>query len=487
MKLAIRKWGLLALQCSIITACGGGGGGGDSDSGPSDMNSVGTVTSFGSVYVNGIKYETDSANVDFDDGLNYSPNDLQVGMLVQIVGSVNSNGITGTANTVYYDKNIQGPISALRLLDSSTIELTILQKTVIVPNEISFSNVSFSSLAVGQYVEVSGFKTTADGFQATRIKQKTDGFNDDNAIEIESVITSVDTANQSFSLQSLTVDYSQAQLTGFPDAQPAVGQIVEVKGNTIGPNGQLVALNVELDDDYNLNENDSTEIEGVVSNFVDISNFTLNSIAVNASNATIFKGVNADIQNGLRIEAEGVIDANGVLQANKIKLKKKSKIKIEAPVQAVDANANTITLLGIVVNLDDVTLLKDDSDSNMRFFSINDIAVGDWIEVKANAVGDQVIAIRIERDDENDDDDDFGDDDDINDVNEVELQGIIDTVNGTQIVILGVTVDISNFVNSDYINQLTPGTLVEVEGQLIDTAQIMANEVDIEFDYYDGD
>jgi hypothetical protein len=54
--------GLIATAL-VLTGCGGGSGGGsDSSTDPvAGTSSRGLITGFGSVYVNGVKYETDDA------------------------------------------------------------------------------------------------------------------------------------------------------------------------------------------------------------------------------------------------------------------------------------------------------------------------------------------------------------------------------------------------------------------------------------------
>ena len=82
----------------------GGTGCSDSNSGGQDVaeggiegtgrvatssTTVGTITGFGSVFINGVEYETDSSEISTDDNDNASESDLQVGMIVSLTGSVN--------------------------------------------------------------------------------------------------------------------------------------------------------------------------------------------------------------------------------------------------------------------------------------------------------------------------------------------------------------------------------------------------------------
>ena len=73
----------------VLTGCGGGGGGGGDaalSSGTVTATGVssGAITGFGSVFVNGVKFNTDSAEVfRGDDQLN-DVRELSIGMLVRV-------------------------------------------------------------------------------------------------------------------------------------------------------------------------------------------------------------------------------------------------------------------------------------------------------------------------------------------------------------------------------------------------------------------
>ena len=104
----------------FIAACGGGsGGGGTVASGGIGGTGVtsGTVSGFGSVFVNGIEFETDGAsrNVDDETDISNGRDDdtvLGIGMVVTIIGTVNDDGVTGTAESIEYDDEVEGPVAA---------------------------------------------------------------------------------------------------------------------------------------------------------------------------------------------------------------------------------------------------------------------------------------------------------------------------------------------------------------------------------------
>ena len=91
-------------------------------------------------------------------------------------------------------------------------------------------------------------------------------------------------------LSSLTVDYSQANLVRFSNEAPSVGDFIEVRGSSINESGHLVAEKVKYKGEkLNIEEGSKLELEGVISSFTSVSEFSLHGVTVNAENATIKK------------------------------------------------------------------------------------------------------------------------------------------------------------------------------------------------------
>ena len=102
-RLAILLCSALLVSCGdSITSAGIGGTGITS----------GEVTGFGSVFVNGVEFFTNNTQFEVDGNTSAAETDLKVGMVVQIQGKVDNNGQTGTADSVSYDDDIEGPVEA---------------------------------------------------------------------------------------------------------------------------------------------------------------------------------------------------------------------------------------------------------------------------------------------------------------------------------------------------------------------------------------
>jgi hypothetical protein len=103
------------IALGVLSACGGGGGGGGgvgvADGGIRGTgSSVGPVSGFGSVFVNGVKFETDG-RVSSDDGIERE-DQLQEGMILRIEGEWRVDG-RGNAESVEYDDTFRGRVDNL--------------------------------------------------------------------------------------------------------------------------------------------------------------------------------------------------------------------------------------------------------------------------------------------------------------------------------------------------------------------------------------
>src|SRR5882672_10450242 len=115
-----RSWFIIALLLTpALTAClrgelvvngSTGGNGGGSPVGSGGVIAVGTVSRFGSVFVDGVEYGSGSANIAVDGTSNGSETALQLGMVVTVQGTMNNGSTTnGTAASITYHPDLRGP------------------------------------------------------------------------------------------------------------------------------------------------------------------------------------------------------------------------------------------------------------------------------------------------------------------------------------------------------------------------------------------
>ena len=176
---------LLAGLAGLAGCGGGGGGGGDFTASPPPPPpppppptsgigrtglAVGPITNFGSIIVNGVKYETDSTVFTNDDEPG-SESDLAVGDMVVVVGTIDDNGTTGTADQVFFDDAVTGPVQSI---DPTGSSLVVLGQTVFVTADTSFddsfSPASLDGVSVDRIVEVTGQFDANGDIVATRLE-----------------------------------------------------------------------------------------------------------------------------------------------------------------------------------------------------------------------------------------------------------------------------------------------------------------------------
>ena len=98
---------IISLFMFTLASCGGGGSAGIGGTG---ITSGGTITGFGSIFVNGVKYDTSGSTITIDDNI-VDESALKLGMFVLVRGTLDTNNTTGTANSVSINIELKGPVT----------------------------------------------------------------------------------------------------------------------------------------------------------------------------------------------------------------------------------------------------------------------------------------------------------------------------------------------------------------------------------------
>ena len=439
---------------------------------------MGPISTFGSVVVNGVTYDTSAATFVVNDAA-ATEAELSVGDVVLVEGTLNADGVTGTASTVTYDDLVTGPVTSISL---ATDSLVVLGQTIRITADTSFDDAfsprALDGVAVGTIVEVSGVPDANGDFVATRIEPKPAG----TTLEVSGIVANLDSAASTFTLGGLTVDFSAAMLRDFPGGAISDGDLVEAKGPSLSAGNELVAAEVEFESPFpTLNSDDFVEIEGVVTRFVDASDFAVNGLPVTTNAATEFDGGAAtDLALNVRLEVEGVADGNGILVADEIEFRGDRDVRISAQIDSVDTSAGTLVVLGITVTTDALTRFEDQSDADIDPLGVADLAAGDYVEVRGDeqpAGSGTVQASGLERDDIE---------------TTVELRGAVTAINEPAFTVLGVTIntdtntefeDASDDVTAaEFFAALSVGDLVAIKGTEVGATAILAEDAELEID-----
>ncbi|GAB1257459.1 hypothetical protein NBRC116494_19610 [Aurantivibrio plasticivorans] len=459
----------------ILPLIGCGGGGGSSSNGEvvgiggtgSPAQATGSITGFGSIFVNGVEFETDSSSITIDDNPG-SESDLKLGMVVTVSGEIDGTGNTGTATTVVFDNEVQGPVSSIgAVLTNGKREIIVLNTTVILdPVSTVFDDTSFDTIAVDDLVEVSGFRNSANQLVASRIERKSAFQTDISEVEIKGQINSLDTVAMSFVVGTYTVDYSTASEVEEPLSN---GLGVEVKGTLNGTT--ITATRVQQEDDIFGDEIDKVSIEGFITNLSGTT-FSILGQEVDASSAT-FSPASLVLANDLKVEVEGPIEG-GVLRARSVEARD-SELEINATVSAINGQTVTLSLFNGTVDFTvDNSTRMDDKTGVEDIFTVDEITPSDFLEVRLIDNGSSYIATEVRRDDLDDD----------------EVQGPVDSfVSGSSITLFGITYSVdgstqfkdaneSAISSTNFFSTLQEGSIIKLQDEL--TTDGTADEVEFE-------
>jgi Domain of unknown function (DUF5666) len=331
---------------AAIAACGGGSNTAGVGSGGTGAFSVtayseGTITGFGSVIVNGSRYDDTTATVRDEDGPR-SRSDLKLGMVVAVDGSVDSNNLA-SASSIRFDSALLGPVSAVSL--SSKI-FTIIGQTVQVDDSTVFGPSlaqGFASIAANDVLEVHGFlNAAANTLQATLIERKSGP----TKYKISGVIKDLQISTRTLMIGNESFSFANMDMGPLSN-----GNVVKLRLLPRTPPGTaswaITAYSLEIRSSMS---QERAEVEGLVTQINSPTQFSVSNILVDTSNASFPDG-NTTVAIGNRIEAKGKL-VNGVLVAQEVKSESKGnkEIELRGTLSGLNTVAKTFVLRGVTVS-----------------------------------------------------------------------------------------------------------------------------------------
>jgi len=482
----------ILLTAFLMGACGGGGGssttpppvvtpppppptGGITRTGVSFA--AGPITGFGSVIVNGIRYDTSSAMFT-KDGVPATQDDFAVGHNVVIKGTIDDDNTNAEAETVEFNDNVEGPVTSV-VPGAGTITIVVLGQTVILGPGTSIDDSCPTDLLSVAAVEVSGSVNAAGVIAATRIECKSVL----GEMEVTGTVSNLNAAAMTFQINALVVDYSAAAMDNFPSTI-SDGDPVEAKGTSLGASGELIATRVEFKGAlFDGATGDHAEIEGFITDFTSETQFEVNGIPVTTNTSTTFEGGAAtDLGLNLKVEVEGEFDESGTtLVATKVEIKTSTAIRVTGVLD--DVTGNTLVILGITVNTDLLTTrFEDKSDVRRDPLLVGDLNLGDYVEIRGQEqpVG-EITAMLVERDDLD---------------TRTELRGFVTDKTEPNLTVLGVTIVTDSgtlyrdsrggsevaMSAGDFWAAVQAGSLVDARGTETGDQTLAATELELEMD-----
>lgn len=384
---------LLALAMSLaLTACGGGSDGGDSggqasqsassSSAPSRASSsgvsvsmapavaVGTVNGFGSVLVDGTRFDDTGATVEVE----IEPGapkaialrDLRIGQGVTV--EFDGNESAPRARAFRVEGELIGVVDSV---DAAGKKLVVAGQDVRINTDVAAGPVTafdgYQSLAdvkAGERVEVHGLPkldaaTNKLYVQATRLERKAD-----NVQFVRVTGTIANLAATTFDLGGLKVTYAATTRLIPADAKLANGQRVVVWSDKAVVGNALAAKAIRVRGEIRA---DKAWLGGPITDCVAacVAKFKVNGIEVDASGAKFANGEAAKLANGVFVRVRGSFDAaTAKIKATQVVFRDGGEMELElwgmiAGYKAGNDGTATFTVRGVPIKTSASTKLDD--------------------------------------------------------------------------------------------------------------------------------
>ena len=300
--------------------------------GGSGITATGTITGFGSVILDDVKFETSSSTFDVDDNPDSTEDALALGMRVTIKGTLNADGVTGTADSITYDDELQGPVSdPVNDVDADNKTITVLGITVALnrnttrfdTDEPIAGTFDFDSIAQGNNIEISGYLNSSNQLVATRVELEDETFDFNNdTVEVRGTVSNLISDN--FTLNLLGISSATVNVVTSPGTEYELtgelsdGILVEVEGKCTDANCDTIDAKSVEEESEGFEDDGDVEIKGFITRYDSDSNFDVDGLLVDASNAQ-FEPASLVLAQDMFVEVEGTV-TNNVLIATKVEL-----------------------------------------------------------------------------------------------------------------------------------------------------------------------
>jgi hypothetical protein len=322
---------------------------------------------------------------------------LDTGMVVRLRGR-SDDGVTGVADRIDVENEARGAIQSIEPgADPQRFMLGGL--VVLADDQTVYANLAgFAALAVGTRVEVHGLRDSDGLLHAARVEAVSA---QDGADELRAALAGLDTAADRFTLNgSIAVDYAGATFApGASEASLAAGVVVEVRGTLSGT--VFTASRIEIEDledePFRGSAGERQDVEGYIRAFtVHPGAFEVNGRAVRTTATTKFVGgTAADLVNDVKVEVDGVIDAQLVLVAAKVTFRR-TRVILQGLATAVDTTARTLVALGQTVRVNDLTRIDARPAGPGLSNSLGDVLANvDCVEARGHMEGARFVAERV--------------------------------------------------------------------------------------------
>jgi hypothetical protein len=304
---------------------GSGGTGGDTTAGNSntdgsgvgsggtgvtaDAAGIGAADGLGSIILNGLRYDTDSATFTIEDAT-----ELQIGMSARVAGKVDANFTSGVATQVQSAAELRGAASDI---DTSAGSFVVMGTVVSIDSATVWADANgLADINLNSIVQVWGLPSAPGALRATRIQiapTLTDPL-------VTGTVQNLNTVGKTFTLGQLTINFSSAAFTGMNASSLANGIIVRARGTVAPVAGVLTATTVQGWYAIPVSDGIAVQLAGVITDFASRSSFKVLGTPVDATNGQITGGPVGSLGNGVKVEVDGFM-SGGVLVVKKLRIR----------------------------------------------------------------------------------------------------------------------------------------------------------------------
>ena len=266
----------------------------------SPMVTIGTVTKFGSVIVNGFNWNSDKARVVVNGKPSTVATGLRLGMIVRVEGIRDvDGGSTGVANSIQYESDLVGPMNRASLRnEGSATKFSVAGQPIYADATTVLDGFNqLADLGNGDQLEISGFRDRNYALHAT---------------------------DKSFKVEGLTVRYPNELVVRASGVRE--GTFVAVSGKRVaGEDMTMLASGMTpVSVAVSLPEDTPVIMEGLIKS-VTAAGFTMHNRPIIIGSATSFvQGSAADLREDTKVHVigrfkSGAFDAFKVIIAGAVK------------------------------------------------------------------------------------------------------------------------------------------------------------------------
>jgi len=421
----------------------------------------GPITQFGSIYVNGIKYEIDDAELEFVNGAGVS--ELGIGMMVQVNADWQQqvNGVFN-AQRVTFDHQIEGPIKAVVRHGENTF-LDILGSMVVISSDTIIDNSISSAFKVGSVVTVSGITNEKGQLLATYIGQRSERYSEGQQIELEGFIDGVNELDQVIQINNMNIDVSWSTWKKGSLQTLVVGTSVEVVGYFDEASNRIIANQVSIkNNNLAVSKGNKLHLDTIISHYQSINQFRLNGYITNASKAEFLRGMPSNLADGVRVRATGWINVDGVFEVLTLRIKPDTNFAVKVQVNSVNRGAGEISFLNLSAYTQSDTVYQSKLKSPNKYFSIDDITTGDWIEIQGVEEGERLTINHL-----------FA----LRNKKQMTLKGKAIKDRDDRVMLLGIEIQAGDGISPELVLAIQDGDSIVVKGSLFDGDTFYAREL----------